>query len=68
MKRAQGVKEHTVMCWGGQGGREGFVLVKNLLRGDCSGRCREVGWSGERLELGDEFAGFQIPKVGAMRK
>lgn len=53
---------------GGQGGREGFVLVRNLLRGDGSGSRREVGWSGERLELGDEFGGFQTPRVGATRK
>ena len=41
-----------------------------------SGICSEeialaaVGrWVGlVRLELGDEFGGFQIPKVGAMRK
>ena len=32
---------------GGQGGREGFVLVRNLLRGDGCGSRREVGWSGE---------------------
>ena len=53
---------------GGQGGRDGFVLVRHLLRGGGSGSRREVCWSGERLELGDEFGGFQIPKVSAVRK